>query len=173
MYLIENARVTITKRESTQSIAVSSEEKELIEILSAAHGLKPATLSRKLLYRGLYDYLQDKQIEAPELDSEIFSSVCELIESDKRLSKAKEVISKGAGSKESKVVKSQRLSGEGKAADKAEKTGSSELVEELDALLPSLTQKDRAHIEKLLKSVTSDAKGLAAKGRKDNKAKGA
>jgi hypothetical protein len=77
------------KREVTQSIALSPEEKEVIYILAFAERMKPGTLARELFYRGLYDYLQDREVHAPKMDHEIYEDLVQLIETDSSLQKAR------------------------------------------------------------------------------------
>lgn len=81
-----------TKKEATQSIAVSSDEKLTFEVLAVAEGMKPATFARNMLYRGLEQYLDDRQAHGPRLDTEVYASLLELIEKDKSLKNVKRVV---------------------------------------------------------------------------------
>ena len=80
------------KKESTQSIAVSAEEKMTIEVLAVAARMKPATFARHILYRGLSQYLQDREVHAQMTDEQIYVELVKLIEEDESLARIKEVI---------------------------------------------------------------------------------
>src|SRR5579871_1933554 len=74
--------LSMSKKESTQSIAVSEEEQLLIKILAKSKGLKPSTAARKLLYRGLHHFSLDRSLDQEKLEDEVIDSINELIERD-------------------------------------------------------------------------------------------
>lgn len=80
------------KREETQSIAVSDEERFLLRVLAKSQGIKPATAARFLLYRGLAGYLRDHSLRGLQDETEIFTAMSTLIKTDARLKKAKELL---------------------------------------------------------------------------------
>lgn len=90
------------KKEETQSIAVSEEEKLLIAVLASAHGIKPATAARQLLFRGISGYLKDRSLQASELDTEIYAELVRLVDTDQRLSRIREVVKGEIAKKERK-----------------------------------------------------------------------
>lgn len=80
------------KRESTQSIAVSPEEKNAVEVLALAERMKPATFARAIFYKGLSQYLKDRKPHAPKRDEEVYEEIVKLIDSEDELRKIKAVV---------------------------------------------------------------------------------
>ena len=73
----------MSTREQTQSIAVNEEEKLLIEILAVANGSKPASVARSLLFRGLVQFIADRQVREPGLlEDEVRQQLADLISED-------------------------------------------------------------------------------------------
>lgn len=82
----------MAKKETTQSIAMGSDEQLLIRVLAAAHGLKPATCARMLLVRGLADFLDDGSLRAERFEQEVFDELTKLVVKDTQLSRAREIV---------------------------------------------------------------------------------
>jgi hypothetical protein len=80
------------KKEATQSIAVSADEKVAIEVLAIAARLKPATFARQIFYRGLSQYLEDRETYPAVRDDEIYQALAKLIDDDPTLARIKEVV---------------------------------------------------------------------------------
>ncbi len=80
------------KRETSQSLAVSQEEKLAIEVVANAERLKPATFARAIFYRGLSAYLQDRRVHAERQEEDIYGELERLINSDPALIRLRELI---------------------------------------------------------------------------------
>jgi hypothetical protein len=80
------------KRYSSQTLALSDEEKEIIEILYVVTGIKKATLSRSLFYRGLADFLKDRSVVPDRSEGEIFNDLVKLTHTDPKLRAARQIV---------------------------------------------------------------------------------
>lgn len=80
------------KKTTSQSMAVSDEEKAAIEVIALAERMKPGTFVREIFFRGLSGYLEDREVHAPARNEEIYVRLIKLIESDEELRRMKEVV---------------------------------------------------------------------------------
>jgi hypothetical protein len=90
--VIHNPGMQMRKKEQTQSIAISAEEKQAIEVIALAARVKPATLARHLLYRGIYQFLKDGEVYEGVTDEDIYRALEHYIQQDENLSRIKEMV---------------------------------------------------------------------------------
>ena len=74
----------------TQSISATAGEKLLYKILGLKVGLQPATVARRLLFKGLAAFIKDRQL--PENLDEIYDSAMAMVEQDDQLRTIKQVL---------------------------------------------------------------------------------
>jgi hypothetical protein len=94
----------VAKKEATQSVAVSEDEKQLLEVVAVANGMRPATAARHLLFRGLAAYLKDKQIRTLTFDEDILRDLRKLIREDPFHSRAAELVTAEVDRKRKQAV---------------------------------------------------------------------
>lgn len=72
-------------KDANQSIALSKEEKTLLETLAAREHMKPGTFARHLCYLGLSIYAREGRWRAEEAEAKIFASLLATVEADAQL----------------------------------------------------------------------------------------
>jgi hypothetical protein len=91
---------------NSQTLSTTNEEKLFFEIVSMLEGLKPATVARRLMYRGLAQYLKDGQLRLPEPEPVIHAEMVKLVETDPTMKQIKQIIeqqpARGATAKDTK-----------------------------------------------------------------------
>lgn len=79
-------------RYDNQSIALTSEEKESLEILHTWSGVRPATLARALYYRGIAAFLKDGKIKTAQDEEQLAVDLESYIDEHEQLRQARQIV---------------------------------------------------------------------------------